>query len=551
MSQNNENPSGDGYKPLANPDGWRHVYWAQGGKPGTTQPTPVEGKPGVYDIDAIASGQIEKGANMSDAYGTGFDVVSGRAMIVTPRGDGQLTSTYDGFKPVPSTVPIYFQWIDKDGSMSPIYQTETHKIEQGVRGQSGEGIYAFAVPQWVDASGTVHRFKAAQNQRYRVWADNAPHDYGDAGNPGAPGDKNDKGTLNELVPIRTTGAGYPGAFGIGSGSALGEFPAGINVQGNMQRTGVWFYERPYEPGHPESNYMKAAPQDQSVKLTPEMVTVKPDSKLIEDPFGPIKSPGTHRDPVWNRTVSGKVWHETGNNNQLFNVGDSVGDAPASKAQGYKVFATALTPAGAADYDRYIKDVDPWNRAEKTKEWVKANPDFVAGTVWGQPDADGKYTLRFPDSVFPGTGEKYATPAGADQFQRHLYVWAEDKNGNVVATLTNYSQPEFTDPNLNSQWNPTANPAVINSFGHARIYNMNMSMVKDPDLELNITDYNNTTHPAKRGSTAHVKIDGNDTLPVGATLEWRDGSGKVLKSCQIKSKADLRDQKNPSEDCAYF
>ena len=547
LSQFNENPSGDGYKPGENEDGWRHVYWANGGAAGATQPKVVEGTPLVYDIDAIESGQINNGIQLSNVAGAGKDVVSGRATIVTPRQGGQLTTTYQGFKPVPDTVPIYFQWIDSDGARSPIYRTKTHTLDGP---SAGKGMYAFAVPEWIDASGKKHRFKAGMGQRYRVWADSAPHQYGPSGNPGAPNDPNDVGTLNEIVPIRTTGASFPGAFGIASGSALGEFPAAININGNIQRTGVWFYERPYEPGQPGNNYMKA--QGEPVTLTPEMVGIRPDSTLIEDPFGPIKYAGAHRDPVWNRTVSGKIWHEAGKNNQLFNVGDSVGDAPATGAQGYKVFASALTVEGANAYDAQVANLDPWNRAEKAKELLQEHPEYIAGTVFGAPNEKGEYTLRFPESVFPGEGQTYPKQgASADQFQRHIYVWAEDEDGNVVAAPTNYSQPEFTDPNLNTQWNPTGVPAVLNSFGHQRIYNMNLGLVKDPDLELDIIDYNNTTNPAKRGNTAHVEINGKDTLPVGAKLEWRDGNGKVLKSCLIESKSDLRDKQNPAEDCAEF
>ena len=546
LQRNNDNLEGE-FKPGENETGWRHVYWANGGAAGATQPKVVEGTPLVYDIDAIESGQINNGIQLSNVAGAGKDVVSGRATIVTPRQGGQLTTTYQGFKPVPDTVPIYFQWIDSDGARSPIYRTKTHTLDGP---SAGKGMYAFAVPEWIDASGKKHRFKAGMGQRYRVWADSAPHQYGPSGNPGAPNDPNDVGTLNEIVPIRTTGASFPGAFGIASGSALGEFPAAININGNIQRTGVWFYERPYEPGQPGNNYMKA--QGEPVTLTPEMVGIRPDSTLIEDPFGPIKYAGAHRDPVWNRTVSGKIWHEAGKNNQLFNVGDSVGDAPATGAQGYKVFASALTVEGANAYDAQVANLDPWNRAEKAKELLQEHPEYIAGTVFGAPNEKGEYTLRFPESVFPGEGQTYPKQgASADQFQRHIYVWAEDEDGNVVAAPTNYSQPEFTDPNLNTQWNPTGVPAVLNSFGHQRIYNMNLGLVKDPDLELDIIDYNNTTNPAKRGNTAHVEINGKDTLPVGAKLEWRDGNGKVLKSCLIESKSDLRDKQNPAEDCAEF
>lgn len=261
LSQHNWDASAQQFQPVANSRGWRHSYRTEGDFPGMTQPRPVPGSPLVYDVDAISWGQISRADQLSASGGIGKDIVSGRAHIVTPRQGGELTSTYDGFKPVPDSVPIYFQWIDDDGARSPIYRTHTHTLEGP---SAGQGVYAFAIPEWVDGTGKRHRFKAAPTQRYRVWADPAPYAYEDGQRPRDPqGEFTDTG--NELVPVRTSGSGYPGAFGIASGQALGEFPGSVGTNGNIQRTGVWFYERPYAQGaDPAENYMKAAPQDTSV-----------------------------------------------------------------------------------------------------------------------------------------------------------------------------------------------------------------------------------------------------------------------------------------------
>lgn len=72
------------------------------------------------------------------------------------------------------------------------------------------------------------------------------------------------------------------------------------------------------------------------------------------------------------------------------------------------------------------------------------------------------------------------------------------------------------------------------------------MVPSNKIQLNIVNYNTTVKPAKRGSTAEVKLIGD--LPSTETaLEWRDSNGNVLRSCknlQGTSPAELG-------DCRYF
>ena len=152
------------YDPKKNPLGWRHIYWQSGGRVGNTQP--VKQADGSFQIDAIEQGQIVDGGQLTSWAGAGYDVVSGRATIVNPRMGGQLTSVYPGYESLPDGVPVYLQWIDQDGAVSPVYSATTHDLP-GL-GEKG-GAYAFAVPQWVDANGKKHRYITGLNQRLRIW----------------------------------------------------------------------------------------------------------------------------------------------------------------------------------------------------------------------------------------------------------------------------------------------------------------------------------------------------------------------------------------------
>ena len=507
-SAHNQNPSGEGWS-RANPDGWRHVYWANGGNPGQTQPK--QQGDGSYNVDAIASGQIEKLADLSSFAGPGRDVVSGRAMVTTPRPGGQLTATYDGFEPLSDQITVYFQWMDDDGAVSPVYSAKTSNAADSER--LGDGRYAFAVPEWIDAKGKKHRFRAQFGQRYQVWADPA----------------NDPQTGNELIPMRQAPGMAPGAFGRGSGEALGEFPAQAGTNGNIQRTGVWMYERPYAQDDSANNYMKvdgpAYEIDDPNRPFNDPNNHKP--QLIHDTLGPIDKPVTHRDPVYRRTISGDVWLENGNENQLFTGATNNSNNPLRGQDGYKVFATALTADGAQAYDQFIEPIQYFERADRTKKWLADHPEYVAGTVYGEPDNEGKYTLRFPDDVF---GSNAYTGAAMDQFQKHLYMWVEDKDGTVVPGYSTWTQPVFQDPRYNLQWSPTVDPSHNNAFRYSRFYNVNFATVSANDAKINITSHNNTDKPAKRGEIVNAELSGN--MPVGAMVEWRDSRGNVLKSCGV-------------------
>ena len=439
------------------------------------------GNDGAIDADAIAAGVIDNAIQLSNSAGAGKDVISGRAQIVNPRGGGQLTSTYNAFEPVDASIPVYVQWIDRDGAVSPIYSAHTHELP-GAAGAGGKGMYAFKLPTWTDHLGKEHRFTTSIDQRYRVFSSAQP--------------VNPK-TGNKLSLLRTAPGYTPYAFGKGSGDGLGDFPMAVATNGNMTRTGLWFFEKP-------EDYVKHA-------------------NPIEDPKGPLGNPQVHYENDALKTFSGNVWLELGNERQLL-TGATLTRDPAP-SDGYTVWASTLTAEGKAAYEAHVNSKPEVIQAEAAKELLTQHPEYIAATVYG-PVVDGKYTLRFPE-------DKYE--------QRYVYMWVEDPDGRVVTAYSTFTQPEFQDPRNNLQWSPAMDPAKNNAGlvgkDFERYYNINFAIVHQEYAELDITNFDNTNKPAYPGAVAKLTLTGN-LSPLPSKIEWRGPDGTVLKSCDITSTANL-------------
>ena len=151
-AETNPNETGNMY-PGVNADG---VYQTSVDEPRYTfsdQPIKTEG--------AIESG-AEKGANQAiEGY------------VINQR-NGDL-SVYPGtsgdYRPVPMEgVRVYAQWVEADGSVSPVYTTTT----------GADGYYTIAMKSYTDSLGKVRKFDAdpnkPQNEKIRVWVDNPDRD---------------------------------------------------------------------------------------------------------------------------------------------------------------------------------------------------------------------------------------------------------------------------------------------------------------------------------------------------------------------------------------
>ena len=80
----------------------------------------------VIEADAIQNGYVGSPTDMTNAKNT----LSGNVYFA---GKGTITSGYGGGNvAVPAGTNVYMQWMDKDGSVSPVYKAQTHdSIDQG------------------------------------------------------------------------------------------------------------------------------------------------------------------------------------------------------------------------------------------------------------------------------------------------------------------------------------------------------------------------------------------------------------------------------------
>ncbi|WP_411709289.1 hypothetical protein [Corynebacterium sp. LaCa116] len=314
----------------------------------------------IIDADAIASGQVTRASNLTDSLGVGKNVVSGRAQIINPVQAAQLTSTWDGFQPVPGNQKVYLQWIDANGAVSPVYSAVTHDLKG-----AGEGVYAFELPTWTDGAGKEHKFVAAASQRYRIWGE-------DFVNPE---------TGNELRQLRSAPGYTPFTYGRGSGEGLGDFPGSAGTASNTAKTGIWFYEAP-------NDYVKS---DNLVETT-------------EDEFvaPAIVSPGK---------ISGQVWLETDRNleNQL--LSGATKNAKDPVASGSTVWASVLSDAGI-QRNNEIWSLPAEQRASATKEMLQ-DKNNLAKTGYAVVNEDGKYTIDLGEDYDPDNLYMWVTDANGD------------------------------------------------------------------------------------------------------------------------------------------
>lgn len=440
---------------------------------------PVPENTNIINVDAIADGTITNANQLSDSAGLGEDVVSGRAVIVNPISGGQLSATYDGFQGLPGEIPVYLQWIDRDGSVSPIYSANTHSLE-GAAGSGGDGMYAFKLPTWTDANGTTHTFEAGTQQRIRLFSDAQPV------NPD---------TGNQLQLLRVAPGYTPYSYDVGSGSGLGEFPASIGANGNLQRTGLWFYEAPHD-------------------------YVKSDTPTLDD-RGPYALPTTDGDEDLPNSFSGQVWLESGNERQLLQGATINSPSPSD---GYTVWATTLIPQGMQAIGTEVNTLPEAQRAAATKDLLEQHPEYISETVYG-PVVDGAYTLRFPDDTWDR------------QQQEFVYMWVEDPEGNPVPQYSTFTQPVFQNPRNNIQWTSTPAPRKSNGVTYDRFVDINFGLIQFKQASLDITNYDVTANPARPGDTAELKLTGS-LSPLPNRIEWRDKDGNVLTSCDITSTTNL-------------
>ena len=467
----------------------------------------------IIDADMIASGRVTKAANLTDAHGVGFGLISGHVYLASPNGNPG--AAYDNGNVKLDGITVYAQFRDKDGSYSPIFSAKTHTLPNVVGGNGGKGTFAFGTGDkgitWTDKFGKEHSWSARTDQKHRIWVE--PY-------------TNERG--NRVEMFRQANGWTPGSF---NGVVEGPMGSFVAADGNMQLMAAFLREVP--PNHKES--WMAAKGD----------------KLVEDPKGPISEPGAQLKV--SNTLSGQVWLETGGAPDWGFPAtgpkrDSVTQDPA--ADGYTVYASTLTKDGAAANEalhaKYKNDPD--KLSEETKKMLEDHPEYILKTVYGKTDPEGNYSLRFGDYTDKSqTREDFLNP-------NHVFVWVENKDGIVQNGYTGFHTPIFQRFNGGGNFKPADAVPAENQTVSSRvedlntprygkplnnIYNVRHALM--PYAPVSITaDYNTTDKPAAPGVTVTPEFSG-DLSPLPSKIEWRDKNGKVLKTCELDQSKSAKAQ----------
>ncbi|WP_204194321.1 YSIRK-type signal peptide-containing protein, partial [Staphylococcus sp. GDY8P47P] len=415
----------------------------------------------IIEADAIKNGYINSSTDATNAANT----LSGRAWIVD---EGTPATMSNGLTPVPEGTPVYMQWIDKDGVVSPIYKAATtNSLGKSNASQVGPGAYAFDLREpYVDANGKEHTYRAENNQYYRIWIEDFKTHNG-----------------NTATMLRTAGGFLPGSYvdSITSNN-IGQFPlAGTN----MQRTGIFMGIEP------DGEYM-----------------TRPQSEWIHDTQGADS-------PLSTNSIQGRVWLETGTGGDLANstTGPSYNPLASDRiADGYTVVFSSLTDKGVQAYKNQVESLPKAEQADATKTLLKDHPEYISATVYGETNADGYYTVHFP------TDKKINND--------YIYGYVMNPNGEKVLGYSSFTSPIFTGANSNLSFTPQTAPVAKPVKGGW--YNVNFALIPTTDTKIDIVKYNNTTQPAQPKDTIDIDLSGSQLSPLPSHIEWRDSNGNVVK-----------------------
>ena len=458
----------------------------------------------IIDADMIASGRVKKAANLTDAQGVGKGLISGHVYMATPGGNPG--AAYDNGNVKMDGITVYAQFRDKDGSYSPIFSAKTHSLPDVVGGNGGKGTFAFGTGKkgitWTDKLGKEHTWAARTDQKHRIWVEPFTNERG-----------------NKVVMFRQANGFVPGSFNGLVEAPLGSF--GV-ADANIELMAAFLQEVP--PNH-ETSWMAAK-----------------GDKLVEDPEGPINLASTQTKVP--NTISGRVWLESGGPDKGIVATGPSKNGIDEAADGYTVYASTLTKDGAAANQKLHEQYknDPSKLADATKKMLEDHPEYILKTVHGKTDNEGNYTLRFGKYEKGQEREDVLNP-------NHVFVWVENKDGVVQNGYTGFHTPIFQRFNDGGGFRASAVPGENqlpinwgNGIGFQNLnslYNVNYAIM--PYTPVSITaDYNATDKPAAPGTTVTPEFNG-DLSSLPSKIEWRDKTGKVVKTCELDQSKSVKAQ----------
>lgn len=472
-------------------------YWfrseleARADEPGTNfvpSQTPAEegqlghiDEDGVVYADAVATGDITKVFQITDAFDDGFATVSGKLFELTDGVMDPTTTTnarLDGKK-------LYMQWIDEDGAVSPVYTTtSTNGVENdgNIGSQGGKGAFVFKPLPWVDAKGKVHTYDARPSQeQLKIWL--APGQTGLAG--------------NELKQAVQSPGGDSGFWNIPDGNLDGTFYV---APANIQRASIWTREVP-----------TALNDDTNVY-------VSKDNYSEQDAVAELDRRAENQ-------ISGKVWLES-------NM-DGIGTFPTSTSEqfleNFTVVTSVLTPEGRAAIAA-LQDQSAEQRLPQVKSLLQDHPEYIAQTVAAKTNADGDYAASFEPGVLTGESTR-------DEYD-YIYQYVMDPNGNIVNTVSRYMTSEFAWPGTGTmagaQNRFSARP-VLNSW-----VDLNHAVLPASESTLDITNYDDFNRLAKPGATAELDVTHNFYPGENAKIVWYQDNEEI-SSVPVNSTAEAEAQ----------
>ena len=423
---------------------------------------------GAEVVDAIANGYTTSVTDFTNAKHTvsGFVGVGGYGTI-TP-GTGRFVE--DGTR-------VFMQWMDEDGTVSPVYETQTHKV--GTR----QGRFAFDLRDgFTDSNGNFHQFRAVSSQLIRIWAE--------------PQVEKRSGLL--MYPMRTAPGLTTGQWQSAFPAKHGTFPL---VGTNYQRAHIWMGYLPIDP-ETGKNFMMA-------------------EEVSENPLVGRNAEGRDLGTVTgDEVIVGRVWHETGLGADQANI--VTGPAfktPASTSKdtpavGYKVYFTTLTEEGITGLAN-AHEQDMFVRPGAVADLVKEHPEWLRKTWVATTDETGQYALDLK-----GDYDEVAKNRG-------YYAWVEDASGTVVQTHSVGAPMEFKFNFSRQASNWVAFPTPNRLSG--AVASMNFAVTGSPEannLALHVVNFDNMNNLAHRGDVAKLAIDG--ALPGTANrIVWTNAAGEVV------------------------
>ncbi|WP_311523688.1 YPDG domain-containing protein [uncultured Corynebacterium sp.] len=423
---------------------------------------------GAEVVDAIANGYTTSVTDFTNAKHTvsGFVGVGGYGTI-TP-GTGRFVE--DGTR-------VFMQWMDEDGTVSPVYETQTHKV--GTR----QGRFAFDLRDgFTDSNGNFHQFRAVSSQLIRIWAE--------------PQVEKRSGLL--MYPMRTAPGLTTGQWQSAFPAKHGTFPL---VGTNYQRAHIWMGYLPIDP-ETGKNFMMA-------------------EEVSENPLVGRNAEGRDLGTVTgDEVIVGRVWHETGLGADQANI--VTGPAfktPASTSKdtpavGYKVYFTTLTEEGITGLAN-AHEQDMFVRPGAVADLVKEHPEWLRKTWVATTDETGQYALDLK-----GDYDEVAKNRG-------YYAWVEDASGTVVQTHSVGAPMEFKFNFSRQASNWVAFPTPNRLSG--AVASMNFAVTGSPEannLALHVVNFDNMNNLAHREDVAKLAIDG--ALPGTANrIVWTNAAGKVV------------------------